>query len=397
METPYAIITAKANSLLAFLGGITLVAIALIGLIAFYIARKVADPIIRMQQLASVIAQGDLTQTVAVTSKDEIGRLAEALNSMVSTLKNIIGHVHKNSQQVVEYSSRLSANAEQSALAAQQIAASIMQVAEGADKQTQLVSTTTAVIGQMSGGIEQTAATSQRVSEKSMQAAEKAMAGDKSVKDAMQQMTELERTVHLSAGAVADLDGRSQEIGKIVDTIANIAGQTNLLALNAAIEAARAGEQGRGFAVVADEVRKLAEQSEEAAKQIAVMIGEIQQVTAKAVSAMEQGTGQAAAGTKVIAAAGATFQEITDLTHSLSGQVSEITQAISQLAANSQSMVASAKEIDAVTKSEALEVQTVSAATEEQSASMEEITASCDQMAGIAQDLQQAVERFRIQ
>jgi methyl-accepting chemotaxis protein len=314
---------------------------------------------------------------------------------MVANLKSLIGQVSGSTRQVVDYSASLSANAEQSALAAGQVASSISHVAEGSDKQRQLVTKATTIVEEMSNGIHQAAASSQQASEQSLQAAEKARAGDESVEKAVRQMVELEQTVSTSAKAVANLGGRSQEIGQIVNTIAGIAGQTNLLALNAAIEAARAGEQGRGFAVVAEEVRKLAEQSQDAAKKIATMINEIQNVTETAVTAMENGTRQAAVGTGIVTEAGGIFQEIVQLISQLSNQVREISQELGHLASGSQRMVTSVQEIDELTKVSAEEAQTVSAATEEQSAAMEEITASSENLAKMAQELQTAIGQFR--
>ena len=213
---------------------------------------------------------------------------------------------------------------------------------------------------------------------------------------AVVQMAHIEQTVIASAQVVAKLGDRSKEIGQIVDTISGIAGQTNLLALNAAIEAARAGEQGRGFAVVAEEVRKLAEQSQEAAKQIATLIGEIQSETDQAVVAMNNGTREVKLGAEVVNASGQSFQEITGLVMQVSGQVKEISAAIEQMASGSQQIVESVKQIDELSKTASGEAQTVSAATEEQSASMEEIASSSQALANLAQNLRQAVSKFQI-
>jgi len=207
-------------------------------------------------------------------------------------------------------------------------------------------------------------------------------------------MASIEQTVLSSAGVVANLGERSKEIGQIVDTISGIAGQTNLLALNAAIEAARAGEQGRGFAVVAEEVRKLAEQSQEAAKKIAILISEIQGDTNKAVIAMDSGTREVKLGAEVVNASGQAFQEITTLVTQVSGQVSEISSAIDQMASDSEQIVGSVKRIDDLSKKAAGEAQTVSAATEEQSASMEEIAALSRALAKLAMELREAVNKF---
>jgi len=195
---------------------------------------------------------------------------------------------------------------------------------------------------------------------------------------------------------VARLGERSKEIGQIIDTIAGIAGQTNLLALNAAIEAARAGEQGRGFAVVAEEVRKLAEQSQEAAKQIGTLITEIKDETDKAVAAMNEGTREVKTGAAAVNAAGQTFSEIAAMVTEVSAQVREISQAIEQMSGVSQNIVTAVQKIDTLSKNAATEAETVSAATEEQSASMQEIASSSQALAKMAQEMQGTIRQFRI-
>jgi methyl-accepting chemotaxis protein len=213
---------------------------------------------------------------------------------------------------------------------------------------------------------------------------------------AVRQIANIEKTVAESARIVETLGDRSKEIGQIVDTISSLAGQTNLLALNAAIESARAGEAGRGFAVVAEEVRKLAEQSQDASKQIGELIGAIQADTDRAVAAMQQGTSEVRLGSEVVNRAGDAFQEILAAVGRVSDQASQMSQAIAEMAGGSRKIVASIKEIDAASKANVDETQNVSAATEEQSATMEEIAASSQGLATLAQDLQAAVRRFSV-
>ena len=255
---------------------------------------------------------------------------------------------------------------------------------------------TSAVVQQMAAGVEEMAASANQVAAQSAQAADKAQSGGVAVDQAVSQLTRIENAVNTSATVITKLGEQSQEIGQIVDTIAGIAGQTNLLALNAAIEAARAGEQGRGFAVVAEEVRKLAEQSQEAAKKIAGLIGAIQEDTEQAVVAMAEGTQEVKTGAAVVDAAGDTFRDIAELVLQVSGQVRDISAAIQQTASGSQHIVGSVKRIDELSKQSAEEAQSVSAATEEQLASMEEIASSSEALAKLAQDLKTAVASFRI-
>jgi len=207
-------------------------------------------------------------------------------------------------------------------------------------------------------------------------------------------MMSIEKTVTGSAEVVKNLGERSREIGQIVDTISGIAEQTNLLALNAAIEAARAGEQGRGFAVVADEVRKLAEQSQKASKQIALLINEIQLETQNAVISMDEGTHQVKLGTEVAQSAGHAFIEITTLVDQVSSMVGEISEEFQQMAIGSQKIVTSVTDIYETSRAITGQTQTVSAATQEQSASVEEIASSSQVLATMADELQQSLKKF---
>lgn len=369
--------------------------IAVIAIIVF--AKQFVKPILLIRDECLLLAQGDLRESERkVFSEDEIGQLAKGFRDMRANLRDLIGKVHSQSEQLAASSEELTASADQSAQAATQVAISITDVATGAEEQLSVANEASAVVEQMSASIQQAAATTNDVAEQSTQAASKASEGNRSVNKAVTQMIQIEETVNTSAKAVAELGERSKEIGQIVATISGIAGQTNLLALNAAIEAARAGEQGRGFAVVAEEVRKLAEQSQEATKQIASLISEIQGGTDKAVLAMDDGTREVKLGAEVVNAAGLAFQEIVVLVNQVSEQVKGISLTIDQMAVGSQQIVGYVNRIDNLSKKTTAEAQMVSAATEEQSASMEEIASSSQSLANLAMDLQEAVSKFRV-
>ncbi|KYZ78014.1 hypothetical protein AXX12_00265 [Anaerosporomusa subterranea] len=380
---------------------VTLVVILSIGLLiggvsAVFITRPILASIRQGVSYAEAMAQGIFNQHHEIKSKDEMGLLLQSLSNASDNLRSLIKQVSNSAELVAASSEELTASAEQSAQAANQVATTITDVAQGAEKQVQAVDTAVAVVEQMSAGIQQVAASANVVTGMADKTAAAAQQGDKAVEAAVSQMGSIEKTVSTSAQVVTKLGERSKEIGQIVDTISGIAGQTNLLALNAAIEAARAGEQGRGFAVVAEEVRKLAEQSQEAAKQIAILISEIQSETDKAVGAMNDGTREVKVGADVVNSAGQAFKEIVLLVNEESGQIKEISAAIQQMASGSQQIVASVRDIDRISQDTAGQTQSVSAATEEQSASMEEIAASSQALAKMAEDLQVAVRKFTV-
>lgn len=372
-----------------FVAGISIV-------ISIYISRGISMPARLIAQAASEITHGNLAlNDIAVKSSDELGQLAVSFNQMKGNLRHVIEQVAHAAQQVTASSQQLTASAAHSTLAANQVASSIFDMAQGAQMQLTTFTETTVAVQQMSVGIQQIATNANIVAGKSSQASETATNGSKSIEKAISQMAQLEKTVNTSAQVITKLGEQSKEIGQIVGTISGIAGQTNLLALNAAIEAARAGEQGRGFAVVAEEVRKLAEQSQEAAKKIAQLIGEIQGDTEEAVIAMNKGTNEVKIGAQVVDVAGKSFQDIAQLVLEVSTQIKDISSAIQQIADGSQVIVVSVKEIDSVSKKTSEETQTVSAATQEQSASMEEIASSSQLLGEMAQNLQEVVSKFR--
>jgi len=376
--------------------------IALFGILisvaaSWVLASKITKNVTILTEQAQRLAAGDLTeQTVNITSSDEIGQLALAFSTMAGNLRKLMQNIAQTAEQVAAASEELTASAEQSAHASIQVATSITEVAQGAEKQSHAVENASLVVGEMSASLQRVAVNATTVVMTSEKTASAASDGRMAIGSAVNQMNIIEKTVSGSAKVVTKLGDRSKEIGQIVDTISGIAGQTNLLALNAAIEAARAGEQGRGFAVVAEEVRKLAEQSQQAAKQIAEMIGEIQVDTDTAVVAMNNGTREVNIGSEVVNKAGESFKQIELLIEKVSSQVNEITNSIQQMDVGSHKIVTAIHDIDTITKTTSGETQSISAATEEQSASMQEIASSSHTLAGMAEELQRAIRKFTV-
>ena len=382
------------SNILTVIGAICLI----IGFMAaLLMGRSIARPLAALAKVAQQVAGGDLRSEVPRQgTKDEVGILASSIAQMVQNLREMIGKTASTAEQLAASSQQLTASADHSAQSVNQVANSINDVARGMEAQLTAIEDAFTIVEQMSGNIRQVAGNAGEVAGSSAHAVAKAADGGKTVETAIRQMTIIAQSTQAAAAAVTKLSNQSGEIGQIIDAISGIAGQTNLLALNAAIEAARAGEQGRGFAVVAEEVRKLAEQSQEAARKIGAMIGQIQGDTVQVVEVMDDNAREVRRGIEVINTAGQAFKEITALVGQVSDEVNHISSAIKDITQGSQQMDGAVKQIEAFSKQATGQAQAVSVSTEEQSASVQEIASSSQALSQLAQELQENVTKFRI-
>ncbi|WP_371379970.1 methyl-accepting chemotaxis protein [Sporomusa aerivorans] len=397
VNVPVSEITAKLNTFTWISFGTSIIVLLLSLGVVFWVATWISKPVNTLERAAHGIADGDLTVTrIHVKSGDELEHLAHGFETMVGNLRSLVQQITNSSEQVAAASQELTANAEQSAQVAGQIAASITETARGADSQVSTVDNALQLVRKIAAGAQTEAKNTEQSIVIANKAVEAAAAGNEAVGLAVNQMGHIRETVENSAQVVAELGEQSKEIGQIVETISGIAAQTNLLALNAAIEAARAGEQGRGFAVVAEEVRKLAEQSQEAAKQIATLIGDIQGKTEQAVAAMADGTQEVRQGSSVVDQAGQVFRDIEGHIKAVAVIAQGTAGGMKQLVSHSQLIVDAMKEVEHISREISSQTQTVSAASEEQSAAMEEIASSSQHLAQLAEQLQDAVNRFKL-
>ena len=371
----------------------------LVGL-AIMAAGKIVAPISRVTDRLSVLATGDFRPAEAdgedASRGDEIGAMTRALQKLQDNVDDMIKQVAENAQQVAQSAGQLTESSGQSATVSGQIADSIVNVAGSCSEQFTEVENAGIQTEELAKHMSAFAETVKHAAEVVGETKSHADDGEKSVSTAVQQMKLIEQTVSESGKVIADLGHESDKIGAIVDAISQIAEQTNLLALNAAIEAARAGEHGRGFAVVADEVRKLAEQSSQSAGEIAALITSIQNKSKQAVTVMEEGVRQVQSGTAAVDGAGATFHSIAGMVDKVAHDSREMEQAIRKLSENTNLISTAIEKISKMSRNVSGEAETVSAATEEQTATMHEIAAASRKLTEMAKSMEEAVAKFKV-
>ena len=362
------------------------------------VAKTFAEPISLATKRLEKFAQGDFSdkEINLCQRNDEIGEMSQAIEIVHKDLGKLLQAVHKSIANVLNEAKILSGKTDASSQSIMQVANSIVGVASSANEQLSAIDKASHAITQLAGGISNLAGSSQQAAASITKASHMALDGSAIINQADNQMALLDNAVNDSARVINQLGERSHTIGQIISTISGIASQTNLLALNAAIEAASAGEHGRGFSVVAEEVRKLAEQSQEAAKQIAAIIKEIQDDTETAVASMSNGTEQVALTKTAMQNAGKSFHTITELVENAANQAAAIASTVQEVSSNSDNIDTAIKNIDSMSRGIANESENVSASTEEQSASTEEISTAVTDLTKLAEDLQAECHHFKV-
>ncbi|WP_232697970.1 methyl-accepting chemotaxis protein [Brevibacillus daliensis] len=376
---------------------VIIVAIVLSFIMAVFISNRISKPLKKITEAAKEIAAGNLqSEAIVVKSKDEIGQLAVAFTQMQDNLRELITTIREDSMQVAAASEQLYASAEQNSQATEQIASQNQNIVLGAEDQLHQVQKATSMNIQVGEEIQKVFENGELATTLTQKAADSAVTGTHAVGDVVDQMNNIYMTVGEMATIMETLNGQSKEIGTIVGMMSDIAAQTNLLALNAAIEAARAGEQGRGFAVVADEVRKLAEQSERSADQIAELIKGIQVKVEEAVVSMNAGSEKVLVGLDKTMVVQDAFSQIHTSVDEVVYKVKEVTNSVNDIWQGNRGIMQSFEIVQEKAQEGASSSQENAAASEEQLASMEEIASSAQSLSRLADHMQERLHKFTI-
>ncbi|MEN1970051.1 cache domain-containing protein [Lentibacillus sp. N15] len=374
--------------------GITLI----VGIFSIWIfAKNIANPINKVTGQMTQLAEGNLTQQpLHLKTKDETGRLAAATNHLQSWLKEIVTNLSNTSEMLTSHSEELTQSANEVKAGSEQVATTMQELASGAETQANSSTDLAANMSSFTTKVKEADTEGKSIHQTSNDVLQLTDQGSELMKSSTEQMATIDQIMQESVQKVHGLDTQSQEISKLVSVIKDIADQTNLLALNAAIEAARAGEHGKGFAVVADEVRKLAEQVAVSVTDITRIVDGIQNETTSVTDALQAGYKEVEKGTSQLKTTDETFAGIHTAMSDMVGSIDAVSKNLATIATNSQKMNVSIEEIASISEESAAGVEQTSASSQQTSSSMEEIAKSSEELSRLAEKMNEIVLEFRV-
>ena len=376
---------------------LSVIAIIIGVIIAFVTARMITTPIIKLKERMQHMETGDFSLApLEVSTQDEIKDLVMAANSMSEQFRDVIRQMSEVSEQVTSQSEELNQSADEVRSGSEQVASTMEELASGAESQASRAADLSHMMTAFSKSAETANEDGTMAGSRANDVLSLTHEGAELMHASTSQMERIDAIVKEAVGKMESLDTQSKEISQLVTVIHTIADQTNLLALNAAIEAARAGEHGKGFAVVADEVRKLAEQVSDSVSEITGITSNIQSESNAVALSLQDGYKQVTAGTDQIKETGRTFKEITDAVSSVASSIQSVSENLSEMNKSSQQMGIFSEEIAAISEQSAAGIEETSASSEQTSSAMEEVAGSARDLSVMAEKLNNLVQQFKI-
>jgi len=368
-------------------------------ILGWLLTKGLSSNIGKITESVEAISEGDLSGDLQIKAKrfpDETVGIAQSINLMAENLRALVSRIRAASAQVSESAQTLSSTALEVNATTEEIAQTLEQISHGAEVQAEMAGKGSTLIHELAVSVELVAKRADESAESARNTTATARQGTDLAKQTMDLMKEFLDSVEYTGQQFAELNGKLQQVGKIADIIVEIARQTNMLALNASIEAVRAGEYGKGFTVVAEEVRKLADGTGRSAAEIIDLVALIKEDSVKVRDTFAASSRQVHEGKQKINSTADVFQSIVQSVMEAERKANSIADLSSMQSDSAQKMVHTIDEITRVAVDNAASTEQVSAATEEQSAAMQEMTAASRELAELATDLLKAVEIFRL-
>lgn len=376
---------------------VSLAVILLSLVIAGITSLSITKPLSLVTKRMELVAEGKLNNKPLETKlKDEIGQLIHSTNQMTESTRHLLLEINDVSRTVSTQSEELTQSSIEVTDATEQVAVITQELAAGSESLARNATDLTATMNMFTTKVQEANKDGEFIQHAFNDVIEMTKKGSSLMQSSTEQMNRIDQIVHEAVDKVEGLDHDTQEISQLVSVIHNVAEQTNLLALNAAIEAARAGEHGKGFAVVADEVRKLAEQSSSSVKDITDIVDRIQAESSEVSASLQDSYKEVTAGSNQIATTGQTFNEITRAVSEMVNRINQISENLSDIFNRTQSINGSIEEIAATAEESAAGSEETSASTEQTNSAMQEVAASSEELAKLADDLNHLVNQFDV-
>lgn len=366
-------------------------------IIGLFTANTISKPIKMVMERMKLISDGDLSnEKLVINSRDEVGQLVTATNDMNDSMSEVIRKINNVSEAVSSQSEELTQMASEVKSGTEQVAMTMVEIATGSETQANNASDLAENMGTLTEIVDEANENGDKIQSNSEKVLKLTDNGSRLMNASTEQMLKINHIVKDAVAKVQDLDNQSKKISQLVIVIKDVADQTNLLALNAAIEAARAGEHGKGFAVVADEVKKLAEQVALSVSDITEIVTEIQTESSAVAGSLTIGYEEVEHGTSEIETTGKTFNEISAAVTEMVENIKVVSNNLAKTAGSCQVMNESIAEIAAVSEESAAGVEQVSASSQQASSSMEEVSGSSEHLAQLAEELNHMVRQFKL-